>query len=232
MNKMMNKESGDSAAFAAEYGRLKDDILFRLRSANQFELAAITAMGLVLTLGSVFGEGQFHWVGNLAAAGVLYGCAQSVVPNVYTVYSAFAFIHARVALGQYPASLVWDTMYPLVQARPKIFPPDAINLNHHSFLFSCLSVVNIVALAVGTCLSSQYVLGGIIVLPALAVFWPIRRIDYIYLHSQEELYKAWHEELSKLATQNTGGCPTRKRVVKISNLRIWLRFKCRKLPGK
>jgi len=141
--------------------------------SSDFELGAITAMGLILTLGNVFGGGEFFYIGNLAVGVVLYGCAQCIVPNIYAVYSAFAYIRAQASLGHYPQEYLWDELYYKVENvnknEKKLFPPDLIKLNYHSFLFLCLAVVNLLVLGVEAFFKKQYLTGFVAFAPSLAV---------------------------------------------------------------
>jgi hypothetical protein len=195
------KESASSkptqrwSGFETEYLRLKDDILFRLNSTNQFELGAVTSMGVILTLGNVLGGGEFFYFGNLATGIVLFGCAQCVVPNIHTVYSAHAYIRVQRELGRYPDHLIWDDNWAggLDSGVPSTYPPQGfhIRLSHHSFLFLCLAIINVLALVMVTIAKSRYMEGMIVLTPSLVVLWPIWRIEYIYRKCIDRLYKHW-----------------------------------------
>lgn len=184
--------------FEAEYSRLKDDILFRLGSINQFELGAITALGVILTAGNVFGKGEYFFVGNIAAAAVLFGCAQCVVPFLFTVYSAHAYIRIQIELGRYPKQYRWDEHWFITgTVGPSPWPPQLFRVNHHSLLFLCLALVNVVTLVIGVMTRGHYIGGIAALVLTLCIVWPVWRLHYVYRVTKSEVYDRWKRVLTQ-----------------------------------
>lgn len=197
---MKDQESIDSInhrIIETEYTRIKEDIFLRLRSVNQFELGAVTAMGLILAISTVFGDGGY-FIGNVAVGIVLFGCARAVVPTVRTLYDAHAFIGVRIELGHYPSEWRWDDYWNKPQktdSRSRWH--HHFHMNHHSILFLSLGLANIIILLFGMVSESEYVAGSIALIPCLAVIWPILSINKIYSKSsRDKRYNRWKDALN------------------------------------